>query len=163
MILRKLSQRRNWDKEKWLGSDEVQGNALHCLLPKCNRLSIFKIDQKLQRERTVAALALTRDNLSYLDLAEFNEELISSLDIRTEEVLANTPDYEVNGWHIDLVELTVSKIARIAISIRNEGKVMRYPQGDVIKFISNSIRDKCINLEEINPQMQSSLRKRNVL
>lgn len=163
MIFRKLSQRRNWDRVLWLGPDEIQGNALHCLLPNCNRLSIFQIEQESQRERTVAALALTRENLSYLDLAEFDENLLSSLDIRTEKVPANTPDHEVNGWHIDLVELTVSKVASIALSIRNEGEVLRYPKKDVIQFIANSIQQNCINLDKVNPKLQSSLRKRNLL
>ena len=163
MICRKLSQKRNWDDEPWLNSSEVKGDAIHCLLPKKNRLSVFKLEDETQIERIVAALALTRDYLSLMDLAVISEESIKPLKIPTKIVSANTSDKEVNQWHIDLVELTVARISEIATLIRKEGEFVRYSKRDVTKLISNSIQAQYIDLNKINSNLKESLRKKNYI
>ena len=76
LILRKLQQKRYWDEAPWLGAHDVQADATKCLKTKENELSVFKIDNQMQVRRVVAALAFTRDNLAYVDLAIIPESVL---------------------------------------------------------------------------------------
>ena len=164
IICRKLSQKRHWDGEPWLGPQETQADAVKCLMTSQNRLSIFVLDKPDdQTERVVAALAVTRDALAHLDLAIAPEEVLVQCDIRRDSVPGQTPDPKVNGWHEDLVELTVAKIARLASAIKSEGEIRRYNLKKVGTAIQQSLDADYIGAEDINGKLVQSLRKRGII
>ena len=164
MIFRKLSQKRHWDDTQWLGPNEAQAEATKCLRTCKNRLSIFVLDAPDdQTERVVAALAVTRDNLACLDLAIAPEDVLERCGIRRDGAQGKTPDSEVNGWHEDLIELTVAKIAQLAAAIKSEGKIMRYNPKKVEAAIRQSLDANHIDAERINGSMLQSLRKRGII
>ena len=162
-IFRKLSQKRYWDRMPWLGASDIQSDAAKCLMTKENRLSVFVLEEPaVQMERVVAALALTRDNLANLDLAIVPEKVLELCGIQQDRVQAETPDSEVNEWHLDLVELTVAKIAELATAIRNEGEIKRYNETEVEKVIQKSLNTDCVVAEQINRKLIESLEKRGI-
>lgn len=164
MIFRKLSQKRYWDGTKWLGPHETQADAARCLMTSENRLSVFVLDAPGdQTERVVAALAVTRDNLAHLDLAIAPEDVLERCGIRRDGAQGKTPDSKVNGWHENLIELTVEKIARLAAAIKSEGKIMRYNPKKVEAAIRQSLDENYIGAERINGSMLQSLRKRGII
>ena len=151
MIFRKLSQKRHWDGTQWLGPHETQADAAKCLMTSQNRLSIFVLNAPDdQTERVVAALAVTRDSLAHLDLAMAPEDVLARCGIRRERAQGQTLDPEVNGWHEDLIELTVAKIARLAAAIKSEGKIMRYNMRKVGAAIRQSLDANYIGAERID-------------
>jgi len=164
MIFRKLSQKRHWDDMQWLGPHETQADAVKCLVTSQNRLSIFVLDAPdHQTERVIAALAVTRDNLAHLDLAIAPEDVLERCGIRHDSAQGQTPDSEVNGWHEDLIELTVAKIARLAAAIKSEGKIIRYNMKKVEAAIRKSLDANYIGAERINGSMVQSLRRRRII
>ena len=157
-IFRKLNQKRHWEQRDWLRPHEVQGNAIKCLITKDNRLSVYVLNNpKVQIERVVAALALTRDNLMNLDWATVPENVLCLCKIQKKKIVADTPDSEVNGWHIDLVELTVDKIAEFAKEIKTKGCIKRSNKSDVEKAICNSLKIDCIDTDKINQKLKNDL------
>ena len=159
-IFRKLSQKRHWDRPPWLGAGDIQADAAKCLRTEDNKLSVFRLeDSDVQTERVVAALALTRDNLAHVDLAIAPEKVLEACGIQHAMVPARTPDSEVNDWHLDLVELTVAKIAELATAISTEGRIRRYYEADVKAAIQKSLRTDYIVVEHIKPKLVQSLKK----
>ena len=116
-IFRKLNQKRYWDGAPWLSAGDVQSDVTKCLRTlENNTLSVYVLEKpEVQMDRVVAALALTRDSVTHLDLAIVPESLLDTYEIKRVRVKANTPDSLVNEWHLDLVELTVCKIANIRL------------------------------------------------
>ncbi len=162
-IFRKLSQKRYWDRVSWLDTSDIQSDAAKCLLTKENRLSVFILEEPtVQMERVIAALALSRDNLAHLDLAIAPENVLELCQIQRDKVHADTLDSEVNEWHLDLIELTVAKIAKLATAIRNEGEIKRYNETEVKKAIQKSLNADCIIAEQINGNLIKSLQKRGI-
>ena len=162
-IFRKLTQKRYWDRMPWLSASDIQSDAVKCLMTKENKLSVFVLEEPaVQMERVVAALALTRDSLANLDLAIVPEKVLELCGIQKDRVQAETPDSEVNEWHLDLVELTVAKIAKLAAAIRNEGEIKRYNETDVEKAIQKSLNIDCVVAEQINGKLIKPLGKRGI-
>lgn len=159
-IFRKLSQKRHWDRPPWLGAGDCPADAVKCLETEENELSVYRLeDSDVQTDRVVAALALTRDNLAHVDLAIAPEKVLESCGIQHEKVPAKTPDSEVNDWHLDLVKLTVAKIAELATAIRTEGRIKRYQKAEVKAAIQKSLKTESIDVERIKPKLVQSLKK----
>ena len=158
-----LNQRRHWDEEPWLSAKDVQSDATKSLQTVKNKLSVFILEKPdEQMDRVVAALALTRSRLSQVDVAIIPEEVLEMCEIKRDRVPGKTPDSEVNQWHIDLVELTVGKIAEFASAIKSDGTIMRYVPTDVTTAIQQSLDTNSIVVEQINEELIPSLEKRGI-
>ena len=138
-------------------------DAARCLLTRANNLSVFKLDEPdSQTERVVAALALTRDSLANMDLALVPEGVLEGCGIERVVSPADTPDSEVNKWHVDLVELTLAKIALLASAIRSEGRVERYNELRVRAAIENSVGSGFVAGDRVNAKLVNSLDRRGI-
>ena len=163
-IFRKLDDKRNWDAQPWLSADDAPADAAKCLRGKENKLSVYALeDPNAQMDRVVAALALTRDFVAKVDLAIVPEKALQPCRIKQDRVQANTPDSEVNEWHLDLVQLTVAKIAELASTIRSEGTIRRYLEREVETVIQNSLKTNKIVVEQVNENLIPSLAKRGIV
>lgn len=160
-IFRKLHNKRNWDRDEklWLGADDVPADTTKCLRTGENILSVYLLNEPSDHmiDRVVAALALTRDKIENLDLVIAPVEVISTSGIEQCKIQGKTPDSEVNKWHLDLVELTVNKIANLALAIKDKGVFKRYYHADVEKVIQNSLSNDCIAIGNINKKLKVSL------
>ena len=162
-IFRKLRQKRYWDRQPWLGADDAQADTTKCLETNENRLSVFVLEEpEAQIERVVAALALNRDTLGHVDLAIAPEAVLEVCGIQGDRVQATTPDSEVNEWHRDLVELTVTKIAKLARAIKSDGEIKRYQLGYVKEAIRKSLNTNYIITEQIDEKLIQSLEKKGI-
>lgn len=158
LVLRKLDQKRNWDDQDWLPRHGIQAQVTKCLQPSSNKLSVF-IVQAEQITRVVAALALTRDTLQHLDLAIVDAKLLSAPSLRQDTTEAQTPDREINRWHIDLIELSLARLMTIAQAIKTQGDIRRYQKNDVLSAIKSSFDGGFINKQQLKPQMRDSLNR----
>ena len=162
-IFRKLNQKRHWDGAQWLSVGDVQSDVTKCLRTEKNTLSVYVLEKpEVQMDRVVAALALTRDSVAHLDLAIVPEALLDTCEIKRVRVKANTPDSLVNEWHLDLVELTVCKIAKFASSIKNKGEIQRIFESNVEVAIQQSLATDFIAVEKINEKMIQSLGRHGI-
>ena len=165
VILRKLENKRHWDDASWLDSNDTQADALKNFSTSNNELSIFVLEESdAQIERVVAALAARRDFLSHLDLAIVPCEVLEKYDIESSDVQGQTPDHEVNGWHQNLIQLTVSKISLLISFIKSEGDFKRYQVKDVEQAIKNSLYSNSFDVASItSPKLIASLRRRQII
>ena len=162
-IFRKLNQKRHWDGAQWLSARDVKSDVTKCLRTEENKLSVYVLEKpEVQMDRVVAALALTRDSVAHLDLAIVPEEVLDICEIERVRVKANTSDFLVNEWHLDLVELTVYKIANFASSIKNKGEIQRFYQSSVEMAIQQSLATDFIVVEKINEKMIQSLGRHGI-
>lgn len=162
-FLRKLSQKRHWDDRAWLDQGDTQADVVKCLYPADNRLSVYLLDQPAgQMERVVAALALTRDHLSHMDVAVIPDSVLEECSIQSASMEGETPDPAVNQWHIDLVELSIAKIARLAVAIKARAQIERFSCRKVAQAIGQSVSANFIGREWVSKEMAQSLKKRNI-
>ena len=162
-IFRKLHNSRYWDKEPWLGTDDVKGDAAKCLMTRESTLSVYVLkDPDEQMERVVAALALTRDSLKNIDWAIVPEAVLDSCEIQRDSVEGGTPDPDVNQWHCNLVKLTLAKIARLAAAIRSQGKIGRCQHKAVGVAIQKSLHANPIDSTQISSDMIDSMIRHGV-
>ena len=164
VILRKLSQKRNWDNVSWLDCGSVQADATKCLETCNNKLSVYVFEEcDEQVERVVAALAAKRDYLTHIDLAIAPKHILPKCGIRTYSVEGETPDLEVNKWHQDLIELSTSKVSQLAEAIKQEGQIQRYQKTRVESAVKKSLESNLLSIERIGGKLMNSLRKRRFL
>ena len=165
VILRKLENKRHWDEASWLDSNDTQADVLKNFSTSNNELSIFVLEEPdAQIERVVAALAARRDFLSHLDLAVVPCEVLEECDIDSSDVQGETPDQEVNGWHQNLIQLTVSKISLLISFVKSEGDFKRYQGKDVEQAIKNSLDANAFDVASIaSPKLIASLKKRQII
>ncbi|NJL67865.1 MAG: hypothetical protein HC894_15955 [Microcoleus sp. SM1_3_4] len=94
----------------------MQADSLSDMVTTANKLSVYRInDDKSNLNRVAAALVANCENISNFDYLLFDELLLQILEIKSEETQANTPDESVNNWHLDLVELSLTKLVNLAI------------------------------------------------
>lgn len=165
IILRKLEKKRHWDPAPWVGCQDMQADVMKCLSTKNNQLSVYLLNEPhTQIERVVAALAASRDFLVPLDLAVVPIDILKECSIQSDDVQGETPDSEVNGWHRNLVELTVTKITRLIFAIRSKGEIKRYPEKKVEQAIKYSLEAESFTVDRIRSrELIQSLKRRNVI
>lgn len=163
VIFRKLERKRHWDDKPWLEIGDVQADSTKCFETDENKLSVFVLDKPDQQiERVVAALAANRDYLCELDLAIVPEKALELCAIRRDNIQGETPDSEVNEWHKDFIELSISKIACLATAIKREGQIKRYQPKKVAEAIKFSLEANYFDISNLNQKLLESKHLKNL-
>lgn len=120
-IFREIRNKSWWDKShaqfKWLPKEELIGDVFKALGTTDGSLSTFVVDADLEYvDRIAVAFACLRDKPSRVDYALIPIEQVENLS-RVKETPANTADDEVNELHLDIVNLTHSKLVKLAFLI----------------------------------------------
>lgn len=164
VIVRKLEQRRPWDESPTSRLDEIQADVLNSLITDDNKLSVFELDQSEEQEcRLIAALAIKRHHIVTLDIVNISKDVLAACGIEHEKVCGGTLDSVVNNWHLDLVDLTVSKMIQFVIRIKQEGDFKRYTKPSVEEAIRESVNKNQITTGMLGEKMRASLIKRGII
>lgn len=94
LVLRKIRKSKWYKTERvsWLEEGQLQADALADLKTTNNELSVWHIeDDKSNLEEVVAALAANCDDVSNLDYALFDQQLLSEIDIRIKATKGGSP------------------------------------------------------------------------
>ena len=153
-LLRKIRKNRWYkpDPASWLGLNDLPADPLADLCTSQNTLSVWEIDDaQTNLELVVTALAATCDNLSNLDYALFNRDLVLSLNIEAKPVSGNSPFVDANRWHRDLVELSASKLVGLAKAIYSEAVKNRLPESKIRELIKAAVDARRIDATELKP------------
>lgn len=118
-FLRTIRQARwlrppSWD---WLGSDDIQSDALLDLRTEDNTLSVYKVESGEDIDRVVVALAANREEVQNVDYAIFDDTALTSSNISFIHKEGDTPDYEVNQLHYDVTNLTILSLVQMAQAV----------------------------------------------
>ena len=126
-------------------------------------MSVFGLnDCDDQLARVVAALALTRDYLGHVDLAVIPATVLADCRLTCDRTDGGTPDTLVNSWHLDIVNLSLYKLRKLAGSIRRCGKIRRFQQRKVIEAIRTTMGSGNVDPEKVNARLAKSLVSRGI-
>lgn len=154
-VLRKI-RRSRWRRDSHTGrlSDNGLRSARRDLCLPGDSLSVYLVnDDKSNLERVITALAANSMSLDAVDYIMMDVRELNALDIETEETPGRTPDSEVNACHLDLLNLTDSKLDRLAHAFRDKGESDRYAKKGLKQMILEAVRVGNIdrNLDKFRP------------
>lgn len=142
----------------WLPDGELPADPLNDLGTQSNELSVYHITaNRSNLDRVIAALAANTDNLSNIDFAVFDENVISELGIKIKKSKGKSPDDQVNNWHSDLYELTATKVLSLARAIKDRAKIDRKVQ--VLNMVADALINGQIDRSRIKWKSQDDLDK----
>ncbi len=149
----------NHEGTPWLVEGELQADALDDLKTINNTLSVWWVDDSQKNlERVVIAFAANRDSFAQVDYALFDKQILSDLNIKFEKSSGDTPDGEVNKWHLDLVELTASKRFSLAMTIMVQAQKERISKKAIEERIIEAVKSKQLSLDKMHKNLQTKIR-----
>lgn len=161
VMLRKLDNRRRWDKVEfpWLGHCEIPADPIADLKTVKNNLSVYYIkEDRSNLFDVVEAIAATRDCSDRFDYLIFDQEVCSELKIEVENTRGRTPNQEVNKkWHRDLTQLSADKLLELAKVIYEKGETHRKQEKEIIKMLARASLDGKIPIKDIKPQLRQKI------
>ena len=161
-VFREIRNKSWWDKShdqfKWLPECELTADVFKGLGATDGTLSTFLVDADLENvDRIAVAFACLRDKPSKVDYALIPMEQVESLS-GFRETRAKTPDDEVNGLHLDIVNLTHSKLVKLAFMI-DKCKKVRVTESKVRKLAKIGIDNGNLKREFIKDKFLEYLYK----
>ena len=113
-------KRARWIRDPswtWLGANEVHAGAIFDLETEDNALSVYKVQGKADITRVVDALAANREFVSSIDYVVFDDASLIASGITFSFSPGETPDSYVNQMHYDIINLTASQLAEVALAV----------------------------------------------
>lgn len=150
-----MTRQARWLKHPdldWLSQDEIQGDAMLDLQTEDNKLSVYRVQSDEEAERVVLALAANRLNLANLDYALFEDTILIPLDIALVQQAGQTPDDGVNELHYNLTNLTVDRLAKLAVLV-SAGQHTRVPRKNIRTRLHQAIRAGTLDRDKLNPDL----------
>ncbi|MGL5872037.1 MAG: hypothetical protein ACRC2R_06660 [Xenococcaceae cyanobacterium] len=142
----------------WLSAQEIQADALGDLKTSNNTLSVWYVeDDKSNLEQVIIALAANRDTISNLDYALFDLNLVEDIGIKIEVNEGATPYESANRWHRDLVELSVTKLVKLAKVILTKSHKERIPEKKILSLIRDTVKNGNIDKTKLPPKIAGKL------
>lgn len=153
LLLRKIRKSRWYknDSMPWLKENEIQADPLGDLVTSGNTLSVWLVeDDESNLEQVIVALASSCDNVSNLDYALINVDLLLNVGIKIEAKEGLTPYSRANPWHRDLVELTTNKLFKLAEAMFVHSDRKRVAEKIVLNLIKDAVQDGQINRTKLS-------------
>lgn len=141
LVLRKISKSRWYIDKPWLQLHDLKADATKDLAATDGKLSIYLVEETNSStlDRVIAALGANVDRPDKFDFALIDLQLLMELGFETKDTPGVTPDNEVNSWHREMVNLSITKIMRLAFLIRDQAKRDRISQPEVVELVKNGI------------------------
>ena len=159
LILRIIRKSRWYSKPDWLSEGDLQADALGDLITKNNELSVWHInDDRSNLDPIIAALASKRDVLSNFDFALFDKNILEQNRLKFKKTSGISLDAEANElWHLDLYELSASKVIKLAIAIANNSELKRVSEREIKNILANSMASGAIKYDHLSQNLKLNL------
>ena len=160
LILRAIRKNRWYtsDTISWLPEGEIQADPLGDLATGHNTLSVWQVkDDKSNLDQVITALAANRDTISNLDYALFDLDSLSPIGIRVEVNEGATPYERANHWHRDLVELTATKLVKLATVMLSNSSRERVLEKKILSLIRDAVQTGQIDKARLSQKITSKL------
>lgn len=159
LILRIIRKSRWYLKPSWLAEGEIQADALGDLVTKNNKLSVWHIyDDRSNLDRIIAVLAAKRDVLSNFDFVLFDQNILKESNIRFGKTKGISFDEEANDlWHLDLSELSASRLMNLAAAIANKGELKRISESEIKNIVANAIAIGTISYDNLSISIKQKI------
>ena len=148
-----------WSDPLWAAgiTSGRQSDALGDFSTTSNKLSVYLVDSDDKIRQVVAGLAASRDNLSNLDYAVIEGDLLDKLNLQAVQTPGRTPHNEANNLHHDIVNLTAYNILDLVQSI-DASDVKRCSIQKVRAALERSIKDGHIDIKTLKDSLSRKLR-----
>jgi len=142
LVLR-IIRKSSWYTEghPWLPNNALPADPVTDLRTIDNSLSVWEIDEdRSNLQRIVTALAGNRDRIEKIDCVIFAKRTIADVSIKTKKSKGGTSDEGVNGWHLDLVEISAKKLLSLAKTIYDQGERKRILGKKIEELLGDGIK-----------------------
>lgn len=157
MLVRKLNKKIWIDREILADLGGMQGDALKNFNTSENALSLYYVDDAVTAKRVAAAIACGRERLDNADFAVFDESVIDELHLEVDRTPGETADTVVNGNHINVINLTATKVARLAGFVHEKGNLGRVTKKQLTSMLKALIRGTDVDRTRISDSVLSVL------
>ena len=159
-LLRKITKPK-WYDTPWLPAGDVPADALVDLRTQRNELSVWHVEpDETNLNAVIAALASNQTtrvaNLDYVLLAD---EAVAALGIQCVKTDGDSPHRDANTrWHCDLVELTATKVVRLAEEMkRREAEHKRLMPNIVKSILLSALQAGALQRGSVTPELLAEL------
>lgn len=159
-----IKQKAYWERDNchypWLQEGELVADVFKGLRTTDGTLSTYAVDsEKTRINRVCAALVCTRASFQHIDYALIPFDAMAD-SFRLANTPGNTADDSVNVWHVDLVNLTPSKLIDLAYLIRNYKHLINRVEEHVIKSeIELGIEKRLLDCDKIKSKIRNKVCK----
>lgn len=160
LLLRSIRKSRWYasDTFPWLLKGEIQADPLGDLATSVNTLSVWQVeDDRSNLEKIITALASNRDSLSNLDYSLLDISLLPGIEVKIEPNPGATLYEAANIWHRDLVELTATKLVKLAEIMLLHSCIERLPEKKVLELIKDAVLKGEIDKTKLKPDLAKKL------
>jgi hypothetical protein len=164
MLLRKSDDKRRWDWTEgnipWLPGGELPAAPLGDLKTSgSSSLSVWHIEgDRSNLTQVVAGLAARRVTTDKFDFALFPEDVLQDAQIQAKICQGDSADDAANRkWHRNLIELTASKLVRLARLIHQHGQVDRFLEQEVRDLIKEGVKNGRIDRKRLSDTLKEAV------
>jgi len=161
LFLMKIKRELTWSREEyaaWLAPDSVPADVAQDFRVKGGKLSVWHIeDDRSNLDQVVTALAANQSGLDPIDYGLFRQGLIADCGIQVVPTLGDTPMPNANGWHRDMVNLTVDSLSTVCKAIFDTIETDRREEDEVSELISGAVQLQEISSQALNRGIKRKL------
>jgi hypothetical protein len=143
----------------WLPEGEFPADTLLDFRTYKNTLSVWLVEDDAARlEKLQTALMAARDKVDAFDYLLFDLQVLSDCDIEVEQSRGDTPDYEANSCHRDLVHLSGLTLVELIRSIcASDFRRGRIAPKKVKQMIAEAVQSGQISLQELKERLRGDV------
>lgn len=165
-LARKIS-RSKWESRPYVGPEDVRADAVTgCLRTSNDTLSLWRCSQdNSDVSEVVLAFAASMDVIEgiHIVLLDQNDLNNDGLILRRTPENANTPVKELSNRHIDLENLTMTKLSslarRIANNVRQGSNLYHFTKKDIREILCRAVKNNRLNIQALNAKIQKEIKK----
>jgi hypothetical protein len=154
-LARKI-QRAKWDPSPNIPAEEIRADAITggCLKTSDDNLSLWQCrDSREDVEEIALVLASTMNKIEGIHIVLLNKELLRNSKLSLESTQGITPIEDLRGRHIDLTNLTMRKVCKIAEHVKAalpiQSQFYQFTRAQIREILRRAIESDRIKLEQL--------------
>ena len=161
-LLLRLVTRNLWLKEPirpWLEKGEIPADTLTNLRTKDNGLSVFVVmADRSNLEQIITAQVASRTKVDKYECLLFDQQILSTASIDTEQTPGKTIDSVVNSWHLDLVGISGSQLLTLVTQIlRSNYETDRRHEWQIRDLLKQAVHDGRVRRDDMPSKLQKDV------
>ncbi len=153
-------------KPEWLGEGEIPADPIFGFRIESNIMSVWIVDDDSSPIKWLAvALSVKKDSLKDFEYVLLDSKTVEDIGIKTTLTAGKCPDFKLNKFHLDLVEISAQRLLQLTQTIfkkifeENKELVDRVLRKDVAQYIREGIREGRIDSEDVNRKVLEQVQK----
>ena len=141
---------------EWLKAGQLSGDVLKDLGTTDGKLSIYEVPYDYDPTRIAIAIAANRPRLGPVDYLIFDGDILQPSVFPLEKTPGETPDFEVNTLHHDLLQLTTDRLVSL-VGLLSEGDKERVEPKPVKEALLEGLNSGALNVQHFSQTLLKDL------